>query len=119
MKILNVLMRIFINQEDLEPTIAFYEKIFCAKCSLRFKYPEVALELAQIESILLIAGTEDATRPFKATKATFLVDNLNEFREKLISYNATILEQPKNVPTGMKMRVQHPDGTIVEYVEHH
>lgn len=118
MKILNVLIRIFINQEELDATIAFYEKIFCSKCSLRFKYPEVGLELAQVESILLIAGTENARRPFQTTKATFLVDSVNDFRDQLISNNATILEQPKNVPTGKKMRVQHPDGTIVEYVEH-
>jgi hypothetical protein len=30
----------------------------------------------------------------------------------------SIIEQPKLVPTGMNMRVRHPDGMIVEYVEH-
>ena len=30
----------------------------------------------------------------------------------------SIIEQPKLVPTGMNMRGRHPDGMIVEYVEH-
>jgi hypothetical protein len=29
-----------------------------------------------------------------------------------------ITEPPKRVPTGSNMRVRHPDGTVVEYVEH-
>ena len=32
---------------------------------------------------------------------------------------AAIVEPPKPVPTGSNMRVRHPDGTLVEYVEHH
>lgn len=118
MKILDILIRIFIDQEELDLTIAFYEKIFCSKCEMRFGYPKVGLELAKIGSVLLIAGTKSARQPFQMTKATFLVDCLNDFKNTLIANNATILEQPKSVPTGKNMRVQHPDGTIIEYVEH-
>lgn len=118
MKILKVLVRIFLDQDKLNTTIAFYEELFCSKCKMRFQYPEVGLELAQIESVLLIAGTKNARQPFQKTQSTFLVDCLNDFRDKLISDNAIIIEQPKSVPTGKNMRVQHPDGTIIEYVEH-
>ena len=118
MKILDVLIRVFIDPEELDTTIAFYEKIFCSKCKMRFQYPAVGLELAQIKSVLLIAGTKSAREPFQMTQATFVVDCVIDFKDTLIANNAIILEQPKNVPTGKNMRVQHPDGIIVEYVEH-
>ncbi len=118
MKILALLVRIFIEKEELESTILFYESIFRVKCKMRFKYPEVDLELAQVGSVLLIAGTKKARQPFQDTKGTFLVDCLDDFKEQLTTNNATIIERPKNVPTGKNMRVQHPDGTIFEYVEH-
>ena len=118
MKILDVLIRIFLDPEELDATIVFYEELFCSKCTMRFKYPEVDLELAQIKSVLLIAGTKSARQPFQMTKATFLVDCISDFKNKLLSNGAIIIEQPKRVPTGRNMRVQHPDGTIIEYVEH-
>ena len=118
MKILELLVRVFIDKEELDTTIGFYEKLFNAKCEMRFEYPEVRLELAQIESVLLIAGSESAREPFLNTKATFLVDCLDDFKTHLIFNNANIIEQPKAVPTGRNMRVQHPDGAIFEYVEH-
>ena len=75
MKILELLIRIFIDREELDATIAFYEKLFCSKCKMRFQYPEAGLELAQIKSVLLIAGTKSARQSFQKTKATFLVES--------------------------------------------
>ena len=31
---------------------------------------------------------------------------------------ATFLEGPKQAPTGMEMRVKHPDGTWIKYVQY-
>ena len=31
---------------------------------------------------------------------------------------ATLLKEPKQVPTGMNMLAKHPDGTRIEYVQH-
>ena len=76
MKILKLLVRVFIDKEELDTTIVFYENLFNSKCVMKFQYPEVGLELAQIESVLLIAGTKSAREPFQSTKATFLVDSL-------------------------------------------
>ena len=69
MKILALLARVFIEEDELESTILFYEGIFRVKCKMRFKYPEVDLELAQVGSVLLIAGTKKARQPFQNTKA--------------------------------------------------
>jgi predicted enzyme related to lactoylglutathione lyase len=118
MQIHKILTRVFVNSKELENAIQFYEKLFGEKCELRFKYAEKELELAMVSSILLISGSEDRLRPFTETKVTLLVDSIDEFLEFLTTHDSTILEYPKSVPTGKNMRVKHPDGLIVEYVEH-
>src|SRR5690242_12787623 len=117
MKILRILTRVYTSPDNLDQTIAFYEQLFGEKSNLRFKYPEVGLELASVNAVLLIAGSEAALAPFKTTSATFGVDSLLEAREILLQNGATILEEPKTVPTGQNMHVKHPDGTLIEYVE--
>jgi predicted enzyme related to lactoylglutathione lyase len=117
-RVLEVLIRVFVSPEHLEDTISFYERLFGKKARLRFSYPEAELELAGVGSMLLIAGSEEALRPFRNTKATFMVDSVKEAWRELQGLGATILEEPKQVPTWWNMRVEHPDGMIVEYVQH-
>ncbi|WP_439099382.1 VOC family protein [Brevibacillus laterosporus] len=50
--------------------------------------------------------------------ATFVVDSLDEFVTSFKENGYKFMREPKQVPTGKNMTVQHPDGTIVEYVEH-
>ncbi len=118
MKVLRVATRIYLAPSDLDKAVAFYEKLFGERCDMHFKYAEAGLELASIGSVLLIAGTEDRLRTFRQTKATFLVDSLDEFRIWLLEAGAVILDEPKGVPTGRNIRVRHPDGAVIEYVEH-
>ncbi len=98
--------------------MAFYESLFGERSRVRFAYPEADLELAQVGSLLLIAGSEAALEPFKATQATFLVDSLSECKDFLLKSGATVLKEPKRVATGMNMLAKHPDGTRIEYVQH-
>ena len=118
MKVLNVITRVYLQPNSLEPTIAFYEGLFCETCRLRFPYPAMRLELAQVGCVLLIAGSPEDLEPFRATRSTFLVDSVDAFRLHLVQSGAQILSPPKDVPTGRNMRVRHPDGLVVEYVEH-
>ncbi|WP_010240521.1 VOC family protein [Clostridium arbusti] len=116
MKVNKILTRLYVN--DINIAIEFYTKILNQDCDLIFKYTEMNLELAQIGNILILGGTDEALKPFKDTKATFLVDSIIEFREFLLKNNAVIIRDLKEVPTGRNMTVRHLDGTIVEYVEH-
>lgn len=118
MRVLNILSRVYLGGDELDRAISFYEHILDMTCRLRFTHPRLGLELAQVGSVLLIAGSMDDLDPVNLTHMTFLVDSINDFRGKLVSEGAVILEGPNDVPTGLNMRVQHPDGTIVEYVEH-
>ena len=116
MKVLQILSRVYIN--DIDAAICFYEGLLQEKCSSRFDYPQMKLEIARVRDILLIGGSDEALKPFMNTKATFLVDSVEEFKEFLLKNDATIIRDIQQVPTGFNMTVQHKDGSIIEYVEH-
>ena len=116
MKILQTLSRLYIN--DLTSSLEFYEELLGSPAAMRFEIPQIGLELAQIDNILLIAGSDEALKPFKGTQATFLVDSLDEFKAYLEEKGAEIIRGPNKVPTGRNMTVKHPDGSVIEYVEH-
>ncbi len=109
MKIYKVLTRIFLNPEEIDRSISFYENLFGQKCKSRFKYPEKELELAQVGSFLLISGSTNSLKPFRDTKVTLLVDSIDDLK---------VFLQEQGAPTGRNMRVKHMDGLIAEYVEH-
>lgn len=118
MKILKILTRIYLSSDQLETSVAFYEALFGERCGVRFNYPEAHLELAQVGSFLLLAGPEVVLEPFRATRATFRVDSITEWKDFLLQSGATLLKGPTQVPTGMNMLVKHPDGVCIEYVQH-
>jgi predicted enzyme related to lactoylglutathione lyase len=118
MKILNILVRRCLPLDRFDEAIAFHEALIGQKARLTFDYPEYGLKLAQVASILFIGGTSESLAPFIATHATFLVDDIEGYAQQLPTLGADVLEAPKSVPTGWNMLVRHPDGTLVEYVEH-
>lgn len=118
MKILQVLTRVYVSRERLEASVVFYESLFGERCSMRVNYPEAGIEAAQVGSLVLFAGSEQALAPFKTTQANFLVDSLSEWKDFLLEHGATLLEGPKQAPTGPEMRVKHPDGTMIKYIQY-
>lgn len=115
MTVKQILSRIYVN--DMDAAISFYEGLLGEKCQNRFKYPQASLEIARINNILIIAGTDEALKPFKDTNATFSVDSLEEFKTFLLNNGAEIIRDIQQVPTGWNMTVKHKDGLQVEYVQ--
>jgi predicted enzyme related to lactoylglutathione lyase len=111
-----IMTRIYVN--EINQAIDFYEKLLGEKCSMRFEYHELGLELASINNILIIAGMDKSLAPFKSTSATILVDSISEYKEFLLRNQAEIIKDIQRVPTGFNMTVKHKDGIIFEYVEH-
>lgn len=118
MKILNILTRCCIPISEMEDTVLFYENLMNQKARLRFEYPEMKLRLAQVASILIIAGDEVSLAPFIHTDATYYVSNIEGYSQHLPRIGAQIIEKIQEVPTGKNMLVKHPDGQLIEYVEH-
>lgn len=118
MQVLNILVRRYLAIDELDVAVSFYETLIGQKARLRFDYPEYDLRLAQVASILFVAGTEASLGPFVETQATFMVDDIQAFAKHLPTVGVEILRPVKAVPTGWNMLVRHPDGMRVEYVEH-
>lgn len=115
LKILQVLNRFYV--EDIDRAINIYENLLKEKTCLRFQYKEIGLELAQIGTILIIAGSEEALKPYRETKATFIVSSIDGLKKLLLENGSVIIRDIKQVPTGKNMTIRHPDGIIIEYVE--
>ncbi|HEX6447568.1 MAG TPA: hypothetical protein VF053_20905 [Streptosporangiales bacterium] len=83
---------------------------------LRFAMPN-GLELASVGRVLLVAGDEETLAQFRATRATLIVDDLDQCLELLERAGATIVRGPQDVPTGRNLTTRLADGVQVEYVE--
>lgn len=118
MEILGTLHRVYVAAQEMEATIGFYQSLLGRPTGLRFHHADTGLDLALVGPVLILAGTEESLAPYRATAATFLVDSLDDFARLLPELGAQVLEPPREVPTGWNLRARHPDGLVVEYVQH-
>ncbi len=117
-----VLTRVFVPPAEFRPTVEFYKRLTGGRCTLHFPFPERQLELAAVSSaaasFLVIAGTPESLAPFKATALTVVVENLEQTAQDLLLAGAEQLAPIVAVPTGYQARFRHPDGLVVELVQH-
>ena len=85
---------------------------------MKVTYASAGLELAAVGDVLIIAGNETSLAPFKTTVMTMIVDDITAFHAHFVTHGVEIIAPIQEVPTGRNMRVRHPDGLVVEYVEH-
>ena len=120
--IVEVQSRVFVPPEQFRAAVAFYKAMTGGHCSLHFPFPERGLELASVSSpgasFLIIAGAEAALAPFRSTALTVLVTDIAAAIERLLPLGVTVLQGITPVPTGYQTRLRHPDGLVVEYVQH-
>lgn len=120
--ILEVYTRIFVSFAKLDETLTFYKNLLNGEETLHFSYPEKNLHIAAVSSpklsMLIIAGEEESLKPFRATQLTIKVSSLDQYIDTLITRGSEQLESVQKTPTGEKTRFRHPDGAVVEYVEH-
>ncbi|HEX2934894.1 MAG TPA: VOC family protein [Bacteroidales bacterium] len=116
MQVKQILTRIYVN--DMDAAIKFYEQLLNEPCASRFNYAQMNLEIARVNNILIIAGTDQALEPFRLTNATMLVDSVEAFKTFLLENGATVIRDIQQVPTGLNMTIRHKDGLTIEYVEH-
>ncbi|KAJ5605207.1 hypothetical protein N7510_010361 [Penicillium lagena] len=120
--ILETFTRVFVDADQLENTLSFYKTLLGGEVTLRFPYPDKGLEIAAVSStqlsVLIIAGPEDKREAFSATQLTIKVDQLDIYVAVLNAAGCEHLEPVQDTPAGRKTRFRHPDGMVVEYVDH-
>jgi catechol 2,3-dioxygenase-like lactoylglutathione lyase family enzyme len=120
--ILEAFTRALVDAGSLDASVAFYKALLSGEQTLRFADPKTGLELAAVSSpnlsVLIIAGPLEKRAPFEATRLTIKVDALEPFVAVLKTAGTEQLEPIQATPVGRKTRFRHPDGLIVEYVDH-
>ncbi|MEW2526129.1 hypothetical protein [Streptomyces sp. NPDC047071] len=113
------LIRVYTPLGTLESVTGFYERLLGVERDMWFTYPQQRLALAVVGSFLLVEGDEETLAPFRATDGTLIIDSAETYLARLAAEEGTeVLDPPHRVPTGTGFTVRHPDGTVVEYVEH-
>lgn len=112
----------FVPPELLRPTVTYYKVLTGGHCPLYFPFPERGLELAAVSSpgasFLVIAGSEEAVAPFRATSLTVIVEDIHAVAAHHVLRGAVELQPVTAVPTGYQTGLRHPDALVVEYVQH-
>jgi hypothetical protein len=115
-------IRLFVPPDRLRDAVAYYKALTGGRCTLHFPFPERGLELASVSSpavsFLIIAGDEANLLPFRETTLTMLVEDIEAVAPALLALGAQILQPVTPVPTGFQTRARHPDGLVIEYVQH-
>ncbi|MFJ8308463.1 MULTISPECIES: VOC family protein [unclassified Streptomyces] len=111
-------VRVFTGPGTLEELTVFYEEVLGIERDMWFTYPAKGIALAAVGGFLLIEGSDEAVAPFLDADGTLLVDSAEDHLARLTARGAEILDPLHPVPTGSGFTARHPDGTVIEYVEH-
>ncbi|MGF7036459.1 putative glyoxalase superfamily protein PhnB [Paenibacillus mucilaginosus] len=83
MKVLNTMIRVYIEPDQLESTINFYESLYQEKCKARVRYEDLHLDLAMVSQVLIMAGDANIRKELEIASATIVVDSIQEARDFL------------------------------------
>ncbi|MEV6975193.1 hypothetical protein [Kitasatospora sp. NPDC093806] len=115
MPVVRTYTRVYVD--DLDTALPTFVALTGEQPALRFPYR--GLELAAVGDHLLVAGTDEALAPYRATHTTLVVTSLDEVLALLATHGGEVLDGPNAVPTGRNLTARHPGGAVVEYVEFH
>ena len=97
--------------------VNFYESLLGQKSFFQHLFPELDIEIAQIDDILIVASSSKNFLSAQNVKAVFVVDEINDFKEYLSSQGVEIIKDVKESSLGWNMLVKHPEGTLIEYAQ--
>ncbi|MDF2640553.1 MAG: glyoxalase [Novosphingobium lindaniclasticum] len=118
MTILNILVRRHVPIAAFDETVRFYEALLGETARLRLDPVPGEHRIAQVSAMLIVGASPDRLAAMSEVQAAYLVDDLDALATALPGMDAAILEPAQDIPTGRFMMVRHPDGMVVEYVEH-
>lgn len=118
-----VFSRVFCEPAALAGTVKFYESLAAVSLDQDMDIPDAGLHVVAVGPFLILALDPkklDANKHGQATEThtTVLVAHLDETAAGLVAKGATIVQPRWTVPPGAGIRLRHPDGLLVEYIEH-
>jgi len=113
-----VFVRVFAPPGLLSPTVDFYRALTSAPVDMDMEWPEAQLHLVAVGAFLIIELDPSAHEQAAATTTTVLVAGLDDAVAEQVRRGAEIVQSRWEAPVGAGALLRHPDGLLVEYVEH-
>ncbi len=111
----------FCDPGTVARTVRFYEALTSVPLDMDMEIPEAGLHVVAVGPFLILEmDPEKLDRAAQAaqTHVTVLVPDLDAAVTRLVADGAQIVQQRWASPPGPGLRLRHPDGLLVEYLEH-
>lgn len=118
MKVLDILVRHNMTLDRLAAAVDFYCGLLAAPVELDLDLLDGRLRVAQVGKMVLVGYHPQIASAISMAGAVYLVRDIESFRTALSAQGCETLEALTEVVTGKVMVMKHPDGLVVEYVEH-
>ena len=113
-----VFVRVFVPPGQLTQTVEFYRAITSAPVDMDMDWSEAGLHLVAVGAFLIIELDASQHDLAAATTATVLVADLDAAVAEQVRRGAHVAQERWSAPVGAGALLRHPDGLLVEYVEH-
>lgn len=112
------LVRVLAAPGELGAVVDFYSALTGAEPDMDMAWPEAGMHMVAIAEFLILELDPERHPLPAATRATVIVADLAAALTTAVGHGATVLEAPHPAPVGAAARLEHPDGLLVEYLEH-
>ncbi len=118
-----VFARTFCDAAKLAQTVGFYEALAGVRLDQDIDIPNAGLHVVAVGPFLILALDEvklgaERYAQASATCATVLNADLDRAVAQVVAAGAEIVQPRFALPHGAGYRIRHPDGLLVEYLEH-
>lgn len=116
-----VFARVFCDKGTLLDTVRFYQNLTSETLDMDLDIPENGLHVVAVGPFLVLEMEKaqlDRAEQAALTHITILNANLDEAVAQRVAAGAKIVQSRWDAPPGPGMRLRHPDGQLVEYLEH-
>ena len=116
-----VFTRVFCDVGTLAGTVRFYEALVAMSLDMDMDIPEAGLHVVAVGPFLILEMDKsklDRAAQAAETHVTVLVPYLDDAVARQVAAGADIVQDRWQAPPGPGIRLRHPDGLLVEYLEH-
>lgn len=116
-----VFVRVFPTLGTLPEVVGFYEALTGVGLDMDMDIPEAGLHVVAVGGFLIVEmdpSKLDRIEQAEQTHVTVLAAHLDDAVSASVAAGAQIVQQRWESPPGPGYRLRHPDGLLVEYLEH-
>lgn len=117
-----IFTRVFCRPGQLIETVRFYEQLTQEQLDMDMDMdmdiPEAGLHVVAVGSFLILELDAEQHGLASQTTVTVLNADLDQAVARQVAAGAEIVQERWEAPVGAGTRLRHPDGLVVEYLEH-